>query len=180
MTKPHPVPQLRVAAYCRAAGGKEQNAALELQMDRCKAQISANPNWAMAGIFADAGDSRSKRPEFHKMLRKCRQGKIDLVLVSTISRFSRNMADCLDIMRELRELGIAVIFEKENINTMDADLDMITALTAAFAKAECERLTLNSAHISYMSSVDKHTGKTWKKTIRLPGRPEKTMIFRTE
>ena len=180
MTKASSTPQLRVAAYCRIAGGEEQNTVLESQRACYAKQIGANPDWIMAGIFADIGDSRSKRPEFQKMLRKCRQKKIDLILVKSVSRFARNMADCLSIVRELRELGITVIFEKENISTAEPNFDTLTFLMAEFARAECEHLTKNSAHTRYMGTISRPTKRTWKKTVRLPGRPEKTIIFRME
>ena len=180
MTKASSTPRLRVAAYCRIAGGEEQNTVLESQRVCYAKQIGANPDWIMAGIFADIGDSRSKRPEFHKMLRKCRQKKIDLILVKSVSRFARNMADCLSIVRELRELGVTVSFEKENISTTAPDFDVLTFLMDELARAECENLTINSAHTHYMSTSICPTKRTWKKTIRLPGRPEKTIIFRME
>ena len=180
MTKASSTPQFRVAAYCRIAGGEEQNTILESQRTYYTKRIGANPDWIMAGIFADIGDSRSKRPEFHKMLRKCRQKKIDLILVKSVSRFARNMADCLSIVRELRELGVTVSFEKENISTTAPDFDVLTFLMDELARAECENLTINSAHTHYMSTIICPTKRTWKKTIRLPGRPEKTIIFRME
>ena len=180
MTKASSTPRLCVAAYCRIAGGEEQNTVLESQRTCYAKQIGANPDWIMAGIFADIGDSRSKRPEFQKMLRKCRQKKIDLILVKSVSRFARNMADCLSIVRELRELGITVIFEKENISTAEPNFDALTFLMTEFARAECEHLTKNSAHTRYMGTISRPTKRTWKKTIRLPGRPEKTIIFRME
>ena len=180
MTKASSTPQFRVAAYCRIAGGEEQNTILESQRTYYTKRIGANPDWIMAGIFADIGDSRSKRPEFQKMLRKCRQKKIDLILVKSVYRFARNMADCLSIVRELRELGVTVIFEKENISTTAPDFDALTSLMADLARAECEHLTKNSAHMHYMGTISRPTKKTWKKTIRLPGRPEKTITFRME
>lgn len=180
MTKASSTPQLCVAAYCRIAGGEEQNTILESQRTYYTKRIGANPDWIMAGIFADIGDSRSKRPEFQKMLRKCRQKKIDLILVKSVSRFARNMADCLSIVRELRELGVTVSFEKENISTTAPDFDVLTFLMDELARAECENLTINSAHTHYMSTSICPTKRTWKKTIRLPGRPEKTIIFRME
>ena len=180
MTKASSTPQFRVAAYCRIAGGEEQNTILESQRTYYTKRIGANPDWIMAGIFADIGDSRSKRPEFQKMLRKCRQKKIDLILVKSVSRFARNMADCLSIVRELRELGVTVSFEKENISTTAPDFDALTSLMADLARAECEHLTKNSAHMHYMGTISRPTKKTWKKTIRLPGRPEKTITFRME
>lgn len=180
MTRANPTPRLRAAAYCRIAGGEEQSAILELQKTCCTERIGANPDWIMAGIFADIGDSRSKRPEFQKMLRRCRQKKIDLILVKSVSRFARNMVDCLSIVRELRELGVTVIFEQENISTTGPNFDVLASLTAEFTRAECEHLTMNSAHTLYMGTISRPTKRTWKKTIRLPGRPEKTIIFRME
>lgn len=84
-------------------------------------KIMSNPEWTMVGIFADegiTGTSAQKRPEFLRMIRLCKQGKNDLILTKSISRFARNTVDCLNYIRELKELGIAVIFEKENINTI--------------------------------------------------------------
>ena len=161
MTRANPTPRLRAAAYCRIAGGEEQSAILESQKTCCTERIGANPDWIMAGIFADIGDSRSKRPEFQKMLRRCRQKKIDIV-------------------QELRELGVTAIFEKENISTTDPSFDALAFLMAEFARAECEHLTHNSAHTLYMGTISRPTKRTWKKTVRLPGRPEKTIIFRME
>ena len=180
MTRANPAPRLRAAAYCRIVGGEEQSAILESQKTCYTERIGANPDWIMAGIFADIGDSRSKRPEFQKMLRRCRQKKIDLILVKSVSRFARNMVDCLSIVRELRELGVTVIFEQENISTTDPSFDVLASLTAEFTRAECEHLTMNSAHTLYMGTISRPTKRTWKKTIRLPGRPEKTIIFRME
>ena len=160
MTKASPAPQFRVAAYCRIVGGEEQNAVLESQRACYSKQIGANPDWIMAGIFADIGDSRSRCPEFQKMLRKCRQKKIDLILVKSVSRFARNMADCLSTVRELRELGVTVIFEKENISTADPDFNALTSLMAEFTRAECEHLTKNSVHTHYMASINRPAKKT--------------------
>lgn len=174
-------PRLRVAAYCRvAADGEEQNTFLDAQRERYAEQINGNPDWTMAGIFADIGDSRSAHPQFQKMLRKCRQKKIDLILVRSVSRFARCMAECLSIVGELRELGIEVIFEKENIHTLDPNSDMLLSLMAVFARAECENLTRNSVHRHYMTLGSRPAKGTWKKTIRLPGRPDKTILFKME
>ena len=77
------------------------------------------------------------------MIRKCRQKKIDLVLVKSISRFARNTVDCLNYIRALRALGIAVIFEKENINTLETDSEMLITMMGAFAQAESESMSAN-------------------------------------
>ena len=105
-----------------------------------------NREWTMAGIFADegiTGTSARKRPEFLKMIRLCKQKKIDIVLTKSISRFARNTVDCLNYIRALRELGIAVIFEKENINTLEADSEILITMLGAFAQAESESISAN-------------------------------------
>ena len=134
--------QLRVAAYCRVSTkDEEQLTSYEAQQTYYTDMIMKNPNWTMAGIFADegiTGTSAAKRPEFLKLIRKCRQKKIDMVLVKSISRFARNTVDCLNYIRTLKELGIAVVFEKENINTMDSESEMLLTLMGAFAQAESE------------------------------------------
>ena len=173
-------PRLRAAAYCRIASGEEQASILEAQKAHYTERINANPDWIMAGIFADTGDCRSKRPEFQKMLRKCRQKKIDLILVKSVSRLARNTADCLSIIRELRELGVTVFFEKENISTTDPNCDVLTSLMTELARAETEYLTQNSAHMHYIGPISHPAKETWGKTIRLPGRPKETIIFRME
>ena len=139
--------QLRVAAYCRVSTkDEEQLTSYEAQQTYYTDMIMQNPNWTMAGIFADegiTGTSAAKRPEFLKLIRKCRQKKIDMVLVKSISRFARNTVDCLGYVRALKELGIAVVFEKENINTMDSESEMLLTLMGAFAQAESESMSAN-------------------------------------
>ena len=105
-----------------------------------------NPSWTMGGIFADegiTGTSARKRPEFLHMIRLCKQKKIDVVLTKSISRFARNTVDCLNYVRALKELGIAVIFEKENINTLESDSEMLITMLGAFAQAESESISAN-------------------------------------
>ena len=100
----------------------------------------------MAGIFADegiTGTSAKKRPEFLHMIHLCKQRKIDLVLTKSISRFSRNTVDCLKYIRILRGLGIGVVFEKENINTLESDSELIITLLGAFAQSESESISKN-------------------------------------
>ena len=139
--------QLRVAAYCRVfTDDEDQLTSYEAQQAYYTDKIMTNPQWTMAGIFADegiTGTSAQKRPEFQRMIRRCRQKKIDLVLVKSISRFARNTVDCLNYIRALRTLGIAVIFEKENINTLETDSEMLITMMGAFAQAESESMSAN-------------------------------------
>ena len=139
--------QLRVAAYCRVStDDEEQLTSYEAQQVYYTDKIMTNPKWTMAGIFADegiTGTSARKRPEFLRMVRQCKQKKIDVILVKSISRFARNTVDCLNYIRILKALGIAVIFEKENINTLESDSEMIITMMGAFAQAESESISQN-------------------------------------
>ena len=139
--------QLRVAAYCRVSTDEEEQlSSYEAQKTYYTDKIMENKNWTMAGIFADegiTGTSARKRPEFLRMIRLCKQKKIDIILTKSISRFSRNTVDCLNYIRVLRELGIAVIFEKENINTLESDSEILITMLGAFAQAESESISAN-------------------------------------
>ncbi len=139
--------QLRVAAYCRVStDDEEQLTSYEAQQTYYTDKIMTNRDWTMAGIFADegiTGTSARKRPEFLRMIRQCKQKKIDIILTKSISRFARNTVDCLNYIRVLRELGIAVIFEKENINTLEADSEILITMLGAFAQAESESISAN-------------------------------------
>ena len=139
--------QLRVAAYCRVStDDEEQLTSYEAQKNYYTDKIMTNREWTMAGIFADegiTGTSARKRPEFLRMIRQCKQGKIDIVLTKSISRFARNTVDCLNYVRALKELGIAVIFEKENMNTLEIDSEILITMLGAFAQSESESISAN-------------------------------------
>ncbi len=100
----------------------------------------------MAGIFADkgiSGTSAKKRENFMRMIKCCRQKKIDIILTKSVSRFSRNTVDCLYYTRLLKSRGIAVIFEKENINSLEEDSELRITLSGAFAQSESESISAN-------------------------------------
>lgn len=100
----------------------------------------------MAGIFADEGISGTRannRKEFMRMIRLCRQGKIDQIITKSVSRFARNTVDCLNYIRELKELGIPVIFEKEGLNTMHMSSEIYISMHGIFAQSESESLSGN-------------------------------------
>ena len=113
---------LRAAAYCRVSTDKEEQLnSYEAQKAYYTQRIAENPNWELAGIFADeglSGTSLKKRKEFNRMIAACKRGRIDLILTKSVSRFARNTVDCLETVRMLKANGIGVIFEKENINTL--------------------------------------------------------------
>ena len=138
--------KLNVAAYCRVSTDQEeQQNSYQVQIEYYTSYINANPEWNFAGIFADEGISGTQtknRNEFNRMIRLCKKKKIDLVLCKSTSRFARNTVDCLDHIRMLKSLGIGVIFEKENINTLTAQSEFILALYSSFAQAESESMKI--------------------------------------
>ena len=138
---------LRVAAYCRVSTDtEEQINSYEAQKAYYTQLIEENPEWEMAGVFADEGISGTgtkKRVEFNRMIAACKRGRIDLILTKSLSRFSRNTLDCIDVVRTLKERGIGVIFEKENINTLTQTSEFMMTLFSGFAQAESESISKN-------------------------------------
>ena len=139
--------QLRVAAYCRVSTKEEEQASsYEAQCEYYTDKIMSNKEWTMAGIFADegiTGTSTKKRTEFLRMIRQCKQKKIDLILTKSIQRFARNTLDCINYTRILRQLGIGVLFEKENINSLPPDSEFMITMYGAMAQSESESISSN-------------------------------------
>ena len=139
----------RVAAYCRVSTAEEEQASsYDAQCRYYDEYISSHENWKKVAIFADEGISGTqakKRPEFLRMIRYCRRGSIDIILAKSVSRFARNTVESLQYVRELKELGIAVIFEKENINTLEQSDEMLLTIFSWFAQAESESISKNVA-----------------------------------
>ena len=139
--------QLRVAAYCRVSTKEEEQASsYEAQCEYYTDKIMSNKEWTMAGIFADegiTGTSTKKRTEFLRMIRQCKQKKIDLILTKSIQRFARNTLDCINYTRILRQLGIGVLFEKENINSLPTDSEFMITMYGAMAQSESESISGN-------------------------------------
>ena len=104
----------RVAAYCRVStDSEEQLNSYTAQKNYYTQKIEENPDWEMAGIFADegiTGTSMKKRTEFNRMIAACKRGRIDMILTKSSSRFARNTVDCLKVIRTLKSRGIGVIF----------------------------------------------------------------------
>lgn len=140
-------PKLRVAAYCRVSTDSEEQAtSYEAQIEHYTEYIQKNPEWELAGIFADEGlsgtDTR-KRREFNRMIEECMAGKINMVITKSISRFARNTLDCLKYIRQLKDRNIPVFFEKENINTMDSKGEVLLTIMASLAQQESQSLSQN-------------------------------------
>ena len=136
----------RVAAYARVSSGKDAMLhSLAAQVSYYSELIQRNPQWEYAGVYADENLSGTKeaRPEFQRMLRDCRDGKIDRILCKSISRFARNTVTLLEVARELKELGISVSFEKENIDTMSGDGELMLTILASFAQEESRSVSEN-------------------------------------
>lgn len=115
-------------------------------MEHYTQSIQKNPEWKMAGIFADDGISgcnTKKRSEFIRMIEECMAGRIDMIITKSISRFARNTLDCLKYIRELKEKNIPVFFEKENINTMDSKGEVLLTIMASLAQQESQSLSQN-------------------------------------
>lgn len=137
----------RVAVYCRVApDGTDPIHSLDAQRTHYLQKINENPDWKLAGVYADKGLANSagkKRKEFSRMLSACKRGRVDIILTKSASRFSRNMAECLKTVRMLQGLGVTVIFEKENIDTSVETGGTVVDLLCHFAKEECRSLTQN-------------------------------------
>ena len=136
----------RVAAYARVSSGKDAMLhSLAAQVSYYSELIQRNPEWEYAGVYADENLSGTKeaRPEFQRMLRDCRDGKIDRILCKSTSRFARNTVTLLETARELKGLGISVSFEKENIDTMSGDGELMLTILASFAQEESRSVSEN-------------------------------------
>lgn len=139
--------RLRVAAYTRVSSDSEDQLNSFAAQNRYYTElISSKAEWRMVDIYADegiTGTSVAKRDDFQRMMADCRRGLIDQILVKSISRFARNTQDCLQNIRELKELGVNVRFEREGIDTVNVSSELITAIYAAFAQKESESISGN-------------------------------------
>src|SRR5690625_3471001 len=139
--------KLKVAAYCRVSTDSEEQAtSYEVQVEHYTTYIQNNPEWELAGIYADdgiSGTNTKKREQFNKMIEDSMNGKIDMIITKSISRFARNTLDCLKYIRQLKDKEIPVFFEKENINTMDVKGEIMLTIMASLAQQESQSLSQN-------------------------------------
>ena len=137
----------KVAAYARVSRDTERLMnSVSAQVSHYSAFIQGNLEWEYAGVYADCGISgtdTAKRGEFRRMLADCEAGKIDIILTKSISRFARNTVDLLGTVRHLKALGIEVRFEKENINSLSEDGELMLSLLASFAQEESRSISEN-------------------------------------
>lgn len=167
--------RLRVAAYTRVSSDSEDQLNSFAAQNRYYTElISGKAEWRMVDIYADegiTGTSVAKRDDFQRMMADCRRGLIDQILVKSISRFARNTKDCLQNIRELKELGVNVRFEREGIDTVNVSSELITAIYAAFAQKESESISGNMRW-SYQRRMESGEFNTCKAPwgFRLDGR----------
>jgi len=141
-----PQQTLRVAAYCRTSTDRdEQETSFEAQKTHFTSVIEANPNWKLVDIYADeeSGTRVYKRENFLRMIKDCEDGKIDLILAKSISRFARNTLDSLRFLRKLESLGVVIIFTKEGINTSDKSGELMISVMSAIAQQESASISQN-------------------------------------
>ena len=137
----------KVAAYARVSMQSERMLhSLSAQVSYYSGLIQKNPDWEYVGVYADdfiSGTNTVKCDEFKRMLEDCESGKIDIILTKSISRFARNTVDLLETVRHLKDLGIEVRFEKERINSMDGDGELMLSILASFAQEESRSISDN-------------------------------------
>lgn len=137
---------VRVAAYARISMVSERTpVSLSTQVSYYQKLITTTPGWQYVGVFADSGitGTTTRRPQFQELLALARDRQVDLILTKSISRFSRNTVDLLKTVRELKDLGVEVRFEKEGISSLTADGELMLTLLASFAQAESEQISQN-------------------------------------
>jgi site-specific DNA recombinase len=140
--------KLRVAAYCRVSTDSDaQTESLEAQISHYESYINSRSDWDYAGVYYDegiTGTKKEKRPELKRLMNDCKAGKVDFIISKSISRFSRNTADCLELVRKLLALNIPVYFEKENINTGSMESELFLSILSSMAADESLSISENS------------------------------------
>lgn len=139
--------KLKVAAYCRVSTGMDdQLESLDAQKQHYEQVIRSNDEWAGVGIYYDegiTGTKKDKRPELLRLLRDCKEGRVDLVLTKSISRFARNTTDCLEMVRSLSACGVGIFFESENINTLTMEDEFVLTVLGSLAENESMSISEN-------------------------------------
>ena len=140
--------KIRVAAYCRVSTEQEeQENSFRNQVEYYTRYIEEHPEYELVDIYADegiSGTSTKKRENFKRMIADCEAHKIDMVITKSISRFARNTQDCLENYRKLKNLGIIVVFEKENISSADTTGELLLTILSSLAQDESRNISENT------------------------------------
>ena len=138
--------KLRVAPYARVSTDhEEQESSYEAQVKHFKQLIESHDDWELVDIYADPGISGKniKRPNFQRLIDDCNKGKIDMIITKSVSRFARNTLDCVKTVRKLKEMGIKVYFEKENLDTLHESSEFVLTIMASLAEEESRSISNN-------------------------------------
>lgn len=139
--------RLRVAAYCRVSTSRDmQDGSFETQMSYYREYIEGHPDMILVGLYGDQGKSgltMKKRPELNRLLKDCEDGKIDLILTKSVSRFARNLSECVSTVRKLKQQQVTVYFEKENLDTSDERNELLLSILATMAQEESISISQN-------------------------------------
>lgn len=139
--------KIRAAAYCRVSTDQElQDLSFESQCNYYRQLIESDPGMELVDIYGDHGKSGTHidgRPEFQRMIEDCRAGKIDLIYTKSVSRMARNLSDLLETLRELKALNVAVVFEKESLDTRSAASELMLGILGTIAQEESRSLATN-------------------------------------
>ena len=146
-TKPKIAKRKRVAAYARVSVDKGRTMhSLSAQVSYYSKLIQKNPDWEYVGVYSDGGISgrtTESRNEFKRLIKDCKDGKVDIILTKSISRFARNTVDLLETVRDLRAINVEVRFEKENIHSLSGDGELMLSILASFAQEESRSISNN-------------------------------------
>lgn len=177
----------RVAAYCRVSTlEEEQELSYETQSAYYRRRIDGNPSMVLVDVYGDqgvSGLSAEKRPEFQRMLRDCEAGRIDLILCKSVSRFARNLAECIAYIRDLQQKGISVVFETEGLQTGEPSSEMILSILATIAQSESSNIR---EHLLWSHEQNNANGTPFRqaaygyRTKRLPDRKLMWIIHEEE
>lgn len=155
----------KVAAYARVSSGKDAMLhSLSAQVSYYNDYIQQQPGWVFAGVYADEALTGTKdtRADFQRLLGDCRQGKVHMVLTKSISRFARNTVTLLETVRELKNMGVDVYFEEQNIHTMSADGELMLTILASYAQEEARSASENQL---WRVKRNFESGKPWNCTM---------------
>ena len=139
--------RLKVCGYARVSTGSQAQAtSYTAQVEYYTEKIESNPLWELAGVYADEGISGTNvkhRDEFQMMISDCEDGNIDLILTKSITRFARNTVECIQTIRKLKEIGVGIYFEKENIYTLDSKGELLITIMSSLAQEESRSISEN-------------------------------------